>query len=47
MFVGAAYFIVAVLIPAFFIFVAKSDPTVKPGDGRDSWDFTGKYSANA
>lgn len=29
MFVGAAYFIVAVLIPAFFIFVAKSDPTVK------------------
>ena len=32
MFVGAAYFIVAVLIPAFFIFVAKSDPTVKPGN---------------
>jgi hypothetical protein len=31
MFVGTAYFIVAVLIPAFFIFVAKSDPTVKPG----------------
>jgi drug/metabolite transporter (DMT)-like permease len=31
MFVGAAYFVVAVLIPAFFIFVAKSDPTVKPG----------------
>ena len=31
MFVGAAYFLVAVLIPAFFIFVAKSDPTVKPG----------------
>ncbi len=31
MFVGAAYFVVAVLIPAFFIFVAKSDPTVNPG----------------
>jgi len=30
MFVGAAYFIVAVLIPAFFIFVAKFDSTVKP-----------------
>ena len=28
MFVGVAYFVVAVLIPAFFIFVAKSDPTV-------------------
>lgn len=31
MFVGAAYFIVAVLIPAFFIFVAKFDPTAKLG----------------
>lgn len=31
MFVGVAYFVVAVLIPAFFIFVAKSDPTVKLG----------------
>ena len=31
MFVGVADFVVAVLIPAFFIFVAKSDPTVKLG----------------
>ena len=31
MFVGVAYFIAAVLIPACFIFVAKADPTVKPG----------------
>ncbi len=31
MFVGAAYFIVAVLIPAFLIFAIKSDPTVKAG----------------
>jgi hypothetical protein len=31
LFVGVAYFLVAVLIPAFFIFVTKSDPTVKPG----------------
>jgi hypothetical protein len=31
MFVGVAYFLVAVVIPASLIFVAKSDPTVKPG----------------
>jgi hypothetical protein len=29
--VGLAYFLTAVLIPGFFIFVMKSDPTVKPG----------------
>jgi drug/metabolite transporter (DMT)-like permease len=29
--VGVAYFLVAVLIPAFFIFVLKSDPTLRPG----------------
>jgi hypothetical protein len=27
--VGVAYFLVAVLVPAFFIFVLKNDPTVK------------------
>ena len=31
MFVGVAYFLVAVLIPALFIFVFKTDPTQKPG----------------
>jgi hypothetical protein len=29
--VGVAYFLTAVLIPCFFIFVMKSDPTVKAG----------------
>lgn len=29
--VGLAYFLTAVLIPGFFIFVLKSDPTVKAG----------------
>lgn len=29
--VGVAYFVVAVMIPSLFIFVLKSDPTVKPG----------------
>lgn len=28
--VGVAYFLVAVLIPAWFIFIAKHDPTQKP-----------------
>lgn len=28
--VGVAYFLVAVLVPGFFIFVLKSDPTLKP-----------------
>ena len=31
MFVGIAYFLVAVLIPVFFIFILRSDPTEKPG----------------
>ncbi len=31
MFVGAAYFLVAVLVPALLIFVLNSDPTVKAG----------------
>lgn len=29
--VGVAYFLVAVLVPVFFIFILKSDPTLKPG----------------
>ena len=29
LFVGVAYFLVAVLVPAFIIFVLKADPTVK------------------
>jgi hypothetical protein len=29
LFVGVAYFLVAVLVPAFFIFVMKNDPTTK------------------
>ena len=29
LFVGVAYFLVAVLVPALFIFVLKNDPTVK------------------
>jgi drug/metabolite transporter (DMT)-like permease len=29
LFVGIAYFLVAVLVPAFFIFVLKKDPTVR------------------
>lgn len=29
--VGVAYFLVAVLVPALFIFVLRSDPTLKPG----------------
>jgi drug/metabolite transporter (DMT)-like permease len=28
--VGVAYFLVAVLVPGFFIFVLKNDPTLKP-----------------
>lgn len=31
LFVGVAYFITAVLIPALFVFVMNWDPTVKPG----------------
>ena len=31
MFVGVAYFLVAVLVPAVFVFLLRSDPTVKPG----------------
>lgn len=32
LFVGVAYFITAVLIPALFVFVLNWDPTVKPGN---------------
>jgi len=35
--VGLAYFLTAVLIPGFFIFVLKSDPTVKPG-AQTNWN---------
>jgi hypothetical protein len=31
LFVGVAYFLVAVCVPAFLIFVLNTDPTVKPG----------------
>ena len=31
LFVGVAYFLVAVLVPCLMIFVLKSDPTEKPG----------------
>jgi len=36
LFVGVAYFLVAVLVPLFFIFVLKYDPTVK---GTPNFDF--------
>ena len=37
--VGVAYFLVAVLVPGFFIFVLKSDPTLKP-NVTPNWNST-------
>lgn len=37
--VGVAYFLVAVLVPCIFIFVMKSDPTVKPNI-TPNWAFS-------
>ena len=40
LFVGIAYFITAVLIPVFFVFILKWDPTIKvPDRGLENFEF--------